>query len=72
MRNVIVTGGTGALGRAVVAEFLAAGDRVVVPWIVKAEREEMASGHAGELADQKLVLLGVRLPGGRQGRMLVM
>ena len=57
MRNVIVTGGTGALGRAVVAEFLAAGDRVVVPWIVKAEREEMASGHAGELADQKLVLV---------------
>lgn len=40
---VVVTGGTGALGRAVVAAFLAAGDRVVVPWIVKAERDEVAS-----------------------------
>jgi NAD(P)-dependent dehydrogenase (short-subunit alcohol dehydrogenase family) len=36
-RVVVVTGGTGALGRAVVDAFLAAGDRVVVPWIVKAE-----------------------------------
>jgi NAD(P)-dependent dehydrogenase (short-subunit alcohol dehydrogenase family) len=36
-RVVVVTGGTGALGRAVVGAFLAAGDRVVVPWIVKAE-----------------------------------
>jgi len=38
-RNVLVTGGTGALGRAVVDAFLAAGDRVVVPWIVAAEAE---------------------------------
>jgi NAD(P)-dependent dehydrogenase (short-subunit alcohol dehydrogenase family) len=36
-RSVVASGGTGALGRAVVAAFLAAGDRVVVPWIVKAE-----------------------------------
>ncbi len=43
MRSVIVTGGTGALGRAVVAAFLAGGDRVVVPWIVKSERDEVAS-----------------------------
>ena len=36
-RSVIVTGGTGALGRSVVEAFLAAGDRVVVPWVVEAE-----------------------------------
>ncbi len=39
---VIVSGGTGALGRAVVAAFLEAGDRVLVPWIDKGEREEVA------------------------------
>ncbi len=39
-RTVVVTGGTGALGRAVVDAFLALGDRVVVPWIVKQERDE--------------------------------
>jgi len=36
-----VTGGTGALGRAVVEAFLASGDRVVVPWIVDAEARAM-------------------------------
>jgi NAD(P)-dependent dehydrogenase (short-subunit alcohol dehydrogenase family) len=40
-RTVIVTGGTGALGRAVVESFLDAGDRVVVPWIVEAEARAM-------------------------------
>lgn len=40
-RTVIVGGGTGALGRAVVAAFLEAGDRVVVPWIVAAEVDAM-------------------------------
>lgn len=53
-RSVLVTGGTGALGRAVVEAFLAAGDRVVVPWIVPAEadaaraawREALAAGRA--------------------------
>jgi NAD(P)-dependent dehydrogenase (short-subunit alcohol dehydrogenase family) len=33
----IVTGGTGALGRAVVENFLVAGAHVAVPWIVEAE-----------------------------------
>jgi NAD(P)-dependent dehydrogenase (short-subunit alcohol dehydrogenase family) len=42
-RVVVVTGGTGALGRAVVEAFLEAGDRVVVPWIVAAEREALAA-----------------------------
>jgi NAD(P)-dependent dehydrogenase (short-subunit alcohol dehydrogenase family) len=37
-RTVLVTGGTGGLGAAVTSEFLDAGWRVVVPWIVEAER----------------------------------
>jgi len=40
-RSAIVTGGTGALGQAVVAAFVAGGDRVVVPWIVEAEAERV-------------------------------
>jgi len=40
-RCVVITGGTGALGRAVVDAFLAAGDRVVAPWVVEAEAEAM-------------------------------
>jgi NAD(P)-dependent dehydrogenase (short-subunit alcohol dehydrogenase family) len=43
-RSVIVTGGTGALGRKVVEAFLAAGDRVTVPWIVEQEAAELG-GH---------------------------
>jgi NAD(P)-dependent dehydrogenase (short-subunit alcohol dehydrogenase family) len=42
-RSIIVTGGTGALGSAVVAAFLEAGDRVLVPWVVKAEADAMPS-----------------------------
>jgi NAD(P)-dependent dehydrogenase (short-subunit alcohol dehydrogenase family) len=38
-RTVIVTGGTGALGRAVVAALLAAGARCRVPGIIEAEAE---------------------------------
>jgi len=49
-RSVVVTGGTGALGRRVVETFLAAGDRVTVPWIVKQEAAELG-GH------ERLVLL---------------
>jgi NAD(P)-dependent dehydrogenase (short-subunit alcohol dehydrogenase family) len=40
-RSVLVTGGTGALGQAVVAAFVAAGDRVTVPWIVADEAARM-------------------------------
>ena len=36
---VVVTGGTGGLGQAVVAELLDAGAQVVVPWLVERERE---------------------------------
>jgi NAD(P)-dependent dehydrogenase (short-subunit alcohol dehydrogenase family) len=45
-RNVIVTGGTGGLGQSVVAAFLAAGDRVVVPWVVAAEAERVRARFA--------------------------
>ncbi len=41
-RSIIVTGGTGALGRAVVAAFLNQGDRIVVPWIIEQERAHVA------------------------------
>ena len=39
MPDVIVTGGTGALGRALVEAFLERGERVVVPWILPRECE---------------------------------
>ena len=39
MRNAIITGGTGALGQAVVVRFLEDGYRVVVPWISEEERQ---------------------------------
>lgn len=40
-RMVVVSGGTGALGRSVVEAFVEAGDCVVVPWIVEAEAKSM-------------------------------
>src|SRR5947208_769426 len=50
-RRVVVTGGTGALGRAVVARLLAAGARPVVTW--RSERELRESGVAeGSRAQQ--------------------
>lgn len=42
----IISGGTGALGRAVVEVALAAGHRTVVPWIVESEREALAAAQA--------------------------
>ena len=49
-RNVLASGGTGALGRAVVRAFLDAGDRVVVPWIVEVERAALARDLADAVA----------------------
>lgn len=41
-RDVVVTGGTGALGAAVVERFLAEGARCHVTWLVEGERERFA------------------------------
>src|SRR3990172_4206940 len=40
-RNVLVTGGTGALGTAVVQAFVHAGARVTVSWVVERERDAL-------------------------------
>ena len=40
-RTVLVTGGTGGLGAAVVARLLADDWRVVVPWIAERELERV-------------------------------
>jgi NAD(P)-dependent dehydrogenase (short-subunit alcohol dehydrogenase family) len=56
-RAVVISGGTGALGRALVARFLAGGDRVVVPWIMKSELEAMEKAETEALRTQRLVML---------------
>jgi NAD(P)-dependent dehydrogenase (short-subunit alcohol dehydrogenase family) len=40
-RTILITGGTGALGRAVVQRFLQAGETVHVPWIAEGEVKEL-------------------------------
>lgn len=56
-RGVIVTGGTGGLGQAVVAAFLAAGDRIAVPWIAAPEARRVRERFASPLADGRLRLV---------------
>jgi NAD(P)-dependent dehydrogenase (short-subunit alcohol dehydrogenase family) len=56
-RTAVVSGGTGALGRAIVATLLSAGGRVVVPWIVAAEREALAGEQAEAVRAGRLLLL---------------
>jgi NAD(P)-dependent dehydrogenase (short-subunit alcohol dehydrogenase family) len=56
-RSVLVTGGTGALGRAVTRTFLEAGDRVTVPWIVSAEAQALEGAFPDETAAGRLILL---------------
>jgi len=51
--SIVVTGGTGTLGGAVVGELLSSGARVVATWVVEAERDRLA----GELGDQELLEL---------------
>ncbi len=57
LRGVVVTGGTGALGTALVGAFLAAGDRVAVPWIVVEERDALAESERGALSEGRLLLI---------------
>ncbi len=45
-RTVLVTGGSGGLGSGVTREFLAAGWRVVVPWVVERELELLGDHEA--------------------------
>jgi len=56
-RSVVVTGGTGALGRALAQAFLAAGDRVVVPWIVDRERDEVSQLWRAALQEGRALLV---------------
>ena len=62
-RHTIVTGGSGALGRAVVHAFLAAGDRVTVPWIVAREREALEGAEEKAIVGGRLVLVEADLAG---------
>lgn len=56
-RHTIVTGGSGALGRAVVHAFLATGDRVTVPWIAAREREALEAAEEKAIVAGRLVLV---------------
>jgi NAD(P)-dependent dehydrogenase (short-subunit alcohol dehydrogenase family) len=56
-RSVVVSGGTGALGRAVVAAFLGAGDLVVVPWVVADEARALEAAWPEPIATGRLLLL---------------
>jgi NAD(P)-dependent dehydrogenase (short-subunit alcohol dehydrogenase family) len=53
-RTVLVTGGSGGLGSAVTREFLTAGWRVVVPWIVEREVERLDRHEALETVQADL------------------
>jgi NAD(P)-dependent dehydrogenase (short-subunit alcohol dehydrogenase family) len=53
----VISGGTGALGRALVRRFLDGGDRVVVPWIMKRELETLEAEEAEALRSGRLVVV---------------
>lgn len=56
-RSFLIGGGTGALGSAVVEAALAAGHRVVVPWIAEDERKALEETSAAVAAAERLVLV---------------
>jgi NAD(P)-dependent dehydrogenase (short-subunit alcohol dehydrogenase family) len=71
-RTVLVTGGTGALGGAVVDTFLDAGWRVVCTWLVPKERDRMGEREGLELVEADLfheeqVTAAVREAAGAEG-----
>lgn len=53
-RTTLITGGTGGLGTGVVQALLERGDRVVVPWIVADEAEELREGVGSDASLQLL------------------
>ncbi|MBA3339066.1 MAG: SDR family NAD(P)-dependent oxidoreductase [Geodermatophilaceae bacterium] len=52
--SVLITGGTGGLGAAVVARFLEAGWRVVVPWVHRSEADRVPQHEALDLIEADL------------------
>src|SRR5262249_32562954 len=54
-RAVVISGGTGALGRAGVARVVAAGDRAVVPWVVKREIDALEADEADAIRRGRIV-----------------
>ncbi len=55
-RVAIITGGTGALGRAVTEQFLAAGARAAVPYVIDAEVPLLEQRLAGRFPRESLML----------------
>jgi NAD(P)-dependent dehydrogenase (short-subunit alcohol dehydrogenase family) len=71
-RTVLITGGTGALGGAVVDSFLEAGWEVVVTWVVPGEAERLGDRRGLELVeadlfDEEAVERAVEVAAGRPG-----
>lgn len=52
--SILITGGTGGLGTAVVSRFLAAGWRVVVPWVHRSEVDRLTSHESLDLLEADL------------------
>jgi NAD(P)-dependent dehydrogenase (short-subunit alcohol dehydrogenase family) len=56
-RSVVISGGTGALGRALVRRFLEGGDRVVGPWIMKRELDALEAEEGEALRRGRIVVV---------------
>ena len=61
--SIVVTGGTGALGSAVVSELLSGGARLVATWVVESERERIET-ELGDLGELELVEADLLSEGG--------